>query len=155
MISNPVTGCTAIFNKKLRDRAISYQPSTIDMHDWWLYRVCMAFNGVFYFDKEPHIMYRQHSNNVVGGLFTRKGRFKHRLESLFVHNEGIRGKMALELLNGFSNDMPADNLSLLSKIVETRASFLTRISLFFDERIRLMNSALRRRFLIAQLLGKY
>lgn len=63
---NIVTGCTAAFNKKLRDLVIGCGDSSyIYFHDWWLYLVASAF-GLVFFDDNPTILYRQHRNNIIG-----------------------------------------------------------------------------------------
>lgn len=65
IIENIVTGCTAMINHKCRDLIIESLPQHCIMHDWWLYLVGTHFGKVIY-DKESKILYRQHSNNVVG-----------------------------------------------------------------------------------------
>lgn len=65
LISN-VAGCTAVFNKKLRDEINCVKPEFILMHDSWVFKVCLALGGTYYADREPHISYRQHNNNTIG-----------------------------------------------------------------------------------------
>ena len=66
MIKNFATGCTQVFNKKLRNIINLYEPQYIIMHDSWITRVCYAIGGNVVIDKNSYIKYRQHSNNVVG-----------------------------------------------------------------------------------------
>lgn len=37
------------------------------MHDWWAYLIVSGAGGSVYYDATPHIDYRQHASNVVGG----------------------------------------------------------------------------------------
>lgn len=67
LIENLATGCTVMVNKKLLDviknKNINHQK--ILMHDWLLF-ILSNLLGEVYFDKNAYILYRQHSNNVVG-----------------------------------------------------------------------------------------
>lgn len=65
LISN-IAGCTAVFNQCLVDAVNSANPKFILMHDSWVFKVCLALGGSYYADSEPHINYRQHTNNVTG-----------------------------------------------------------------------------------------
>ncbi len=64
LVSNNVTGCTAMLNKALIDLAIPI-PEMAIMHDWWFALVASAFGEIAYIN-EPLIYYRQHGNNNVG-----------------------------------------------------------------------------------------
>lgn len=64
VISNLVTGCTALINESLARRALPIPPQAI-MHDWWLALVASAFGKVVYLDT-PLVHYRQHGNNTIG-----------------------------------------------------------------------------------------
>lgn len=64
VISNLVTGCTAMINESLARKAIPIPKHAI-MHDWWLALVAAAFGKVIFLTK-PLVRYRQHSNNAIG-----------------------------------------------------------------------------------------
>ena len=64
VISNLVTGCTALINEPLARKAIPVSSHAI-MHDWWLALVAAAFGRVVFLDK-PMVHYRQHSSNTIG-----------------------------------------------------------------------------------------
>lgn len=61
---NLVTGCTAVINQALRDKALPI-PDGVMMHDWWLALVASAFGKI---DIVPQatIFYRQHGLNDTG-----------------------------------------------------------------------------------------
>jgi len=63
-ISNLVTGCTALINESLAQKALPIPPHAI-MHDWWLAMVAAAFGKLVYLDL-PLVHYRQHGNNTIG-----------------------------------------------------------------------------------------
>jgi len=64
VISNLVTGCTALFNEDLARKAMPMSSQAI-MHDWWLALVASAFGRIVYVDSAL-ISYRQHGANTIG-----------------------------------------------------------------------------------------
>lgn len=64
VISNLVTGCTAMINESLAKKSLPIHGDAI-MHDWWLALIASAFGSLIYLD-EPLIFYRQHGNNTIG-----------------------------------------------------------------------------------------
>lgn len=64
--TNYITGCTAAFNRALRDKALNYSIDCVEMHDHWLALVCLNEGGKIRYLPVPTIMYRQHGSNVVG-----------------------------------------------------------------------------------------
>ncbi|KZR78347.1 glycosyltransferase family 2 protein [Prochlorococcus marinus] len=63
-LTNVVTGCTALFNRALLDRAMPLPPEAL-VHDWWLALVASAY-GEIGFIPTPSILYRQHQSNSIG-----------------------------------------------------------------------------------------
>ncbi len=64
VISNLITGCTALINEPLARKALPVPDDAI-MHDWWLGLVASAFGKVEFID-QPLVHYRQHGNNTIG-----------------------------------------------------------------------------------------
>jgi len=64
VISNLVTGCTALINQSLAEKALPIPEDAI-MHDWWLALVATAFGKSVYLNI-PLVHYRQHGNNAIG-----------------------------------------------------------------------------------------
>ena len=61
---NLVTGCTAVINKALKDKALPI-PENAVMHDWWFALVAAAFGQIDSICK-PTLLYRQHGKNDIG-----------------------------------------------------------------------------------------
>ena len=64
LVSNSVTGCTALCNEKLVQMACPV-PAGAVMHDWWLALVASAF-GAIHTIEAPLLDYRQHAGNTLG-----------------------------------------------------------------------------------------
>lgn len=64
IVSNTVTGCTALLNEELVALA-SPIPAGAVMHDWWLALVASAFGHLDYID-DALVEYRQHGRNTIG-----------------------------------------------------------------------------------------
>ena len=71
LLQNVVTGCTALMNRTLTQKAVPI-PEKTHVHDWWIALVAAAFGSAGYV-AEPTVLYRQHQKNIVGaksaGLF--------------------------------------------------------------------------------------
>ena len=153
-IYNPVTGCTLVMNKALRDIIISAGITSIpSLHDSWVYRTCLAIGGHVYYDPEPHILYRQHGGNVVGhvGMF---GRFKAFCESI-EKTGGSRSKVAKMILDNYQQYLTDDSRKLLEKLANYRNSFRYKISLLFDPKMRTRSKMGAFTFRLYLLLNKY
>ncbi|MCP9890237.1 glycosyltransferase family 2 protein [Cyanobium sp. Aljojuca 7D2] len=62
--TNVVTGCTALLNRALLQKALPIPAESL-MHDWWLALVASVF-GEIALVKAPGVLYRQHGGNVLG-----------------------------------------------------------------------------------------
>lgn len=148
------SGCTFVFNKKLRDIILEYTPSYVSMHDNWIYSVCLAIGGYVYFDKNSYIMYRQHSNNVIGLNDTFIKKQKKRISRL-IEGRRERSNIAKELLRGYNKYLNKSNENLVFQAANVPESIICRIKLIFNKNFRcksLKNNILSR---IAVLLGVY
>lgn len=73
-------GNTMVFNKKAFElilKAKTVKP--IPSHDWWLYQLVTGAGGIVYYDPQPCLLYRQHSDNLVGGNTSIMGRISRAL----------------------------------------------------------------------------
>lgn len=139
LIINPAAGCTQVFNyslMKLLRRQVN--ANNIGMHDAWIYRVCASFNGKIIFDKKSHISYRQHGNNVIGGLSNPVKKYKRRINSL-INKKNPRQKSATELLRVYGNEIPKESLVKIKKVVNYKNSVQNKISLLLDSSIKTKN----------------
>jgi glycosyltransferase involved in cell wall biosynthesis len=149
-----VGGCTMVMNHELRKAISNRLPSRMPMHDIWIYTMAMAINAFVYFDKTPHILYRQHGDNAVGQgqgfLYDWKLRLKRLLS-----NSNERYTQAKGLLDCYKNIIPKENLKLLTTFVDGKSSFRKRMSILLDNRFRCSDTTTQVLFWINLLLNKY
>lgn len=140
IVSCCVTGCTAVFNKKLQALLKAYTPEYQGMHDSWAGRVCLAVGGKLIFDKDYEaLLYRQHGNNVLGGT---KNTLSDRVKRFFknaTRKECAISRQAEELLNGYSEFMSKENLALTKLVANYRCSFLSWMKLLTTNKIKMDN----------------
>jgi hypothetical protein len=57
---------TMLFNRATKRLFERTGPLNVISHDWWAYQLVTGSGGVVRYDPEPHLDYRQHSNNRIG-----------------------------------------------------------------------------------------
>lgn len=129
------SGCTMVFNNALRTIITSYQPSFIDMHDWWIMSIAAAMKAHIVFDQHAHILYRQHSRNVKGLNDTKFKEWKQRMQRVF-QKQQIRYHSALELYNGYYTQFPQESKELIDLFIISKKSFKHRLHLLMDSRYK-------------------
>ncbi len=65
LLENIAVGCTIVLNPAALKAVATELPGSALMHDWWIYQVVAGVGTVVY-DRDAHILYRQHSGNTVG-----------------------------------------------------------------------------------------
>ena len=129
-VNNPATGCTIVFNKLLFDNLKFPSEYTIRMHDWWIYKTCLAINGKIYRDSNSHIYYRQHANNVIGA--TKK---QNKIKKIYNFSKKISyfSSETKELEKIYSSKMRKDDIVKLEKVINLPyLNFFERIKILFD-----------------------
>lgn len=67
LVQNIGGGNTMVINDAARSLLQKCcQNETIISHDWWFYLVVSGCGGYIYYDSQSSILYRQHSNNLIG-----------------------------------------------------------------------------------------
>ena len=121
IVSNVATGCTMVFNRELLEIVSSRMPHSLIMHDYWLYLVCLAVGGCVVYDKTPHMLYRQHGANVIGGKSDPVlKRWLVRCKKLFRKGDHYKSKTAASLLECFGDRMSEENSMFLKDVTECR-----------------------------------
>ena len=88
LVQSIAGGNTQVFNQSAKWLLEQAGIQKVVSHDWWLYQLVQGSGGIFYFDPIPTLLYRQHSNALVGAntsiraridrlLYVLNGRFKN------------------------------------------------------------------------------
>jgi glycosyltransferase involved in cell wall biosynthesis len=147
-------GCTFVFNRKSKEYLDMFKSEYISMHDALLMLIATAFGNVI-FDKQPHISYRQHSNNVIGTQHSLVSRYKRRLKRfLFSKDTNSRYKMACAFEQSFKDLMTEQDLVLLRVLTNYKKSLFSRMRLAFNKEIRMVDKLDNFFLFILALLGR-
>lgn len=159
LLSNNVTGCTCLFNVKLRDMIVkNYEQlnlADVIMHDWWVAILASGLGNVIYCD-ERLVGYRQHDSNVLGapGRINKITRFVQSLK--FGDKEMIlaisrQTKMFLKI---FGKYLDTQNYTIASFIAKQLDQWAPIRQLFFIKRHSLRSQSKYRniQFIIILLL---
>jgi rhamnosyltransferase len=131
LVESIATGCTMVFNKKVVEVFIEYQPTYMTMHDLWIFHMCIFLGEIFY-DDIPYILYRQHSNNVIGSKSTLISRWKNRMKSFkTLSNQNYRELEAKEILKMYNNLLSNKDKEIIGILASYKNSLLSRLKLFF------------------------
>ena len=70
---------TQVFNQATKELLEQAGSQKVVSHDWWLYQIVKGAGGIFYYDPNPSLLYRQHANALVGGNQSLKGKIDRML----------------------------------------------------------------------------
>ena len=155
LVQGICSGCTAVWNAKLMEILMGHIPNYIEnviMHDWWLYMVASCVGKVYY-DKHAYIRYRQHQNNKLGAMITKRQLFNYRISQLKMPRGEIYRQIK-EFVGLFDEEMTAENLNMAAKILKTQKSIISRLLTFNDKKIYRQKTGDDLVFRIIMLLGK-
>jgi glycosyltransferase involved in cell wall biosynthesis len=79
LVQSIAGGNTQVFNQATKELLEQAGSQKVVSHDWWLYQIVKGAGGIFYYDPNPTLLYRQHSNAIVGA----NSSFRARLDRIF------------------------------------------------------------------------
>lgn len=155
LVSSCCTGCTVVFNDNLLQKIKNNIPNVIVMHDDWVHKVCLALGGKVYYDNYKSLFYRQHGNNVDGGVHTFKSKIRNFIKR-FKSKDCIRSNQLKEIYRIYNNDMTKEIKKMYEDIIDYRnKNFFKRIKLAFFSNYRTKYKRLNIGFKLAILLKYY
>lgn len=134
-IINNAPGCTMVFNRYLLEKVREYYPANIGMHDSWLYKVCIVTGNQIIADKNAYICYRQHGNNVLGGIHNPIKTWKRRINNL-KSASCYRSKIANEVLIGYEKYLSENDKKMLMILGRYKENAIYWIKAVFKPSIR-------------------
>lgn len=110
-------GCTFVYNAAARERMEQYdmEKQCVTYHDWLTHKI-VAMTGEIIYDRDPHILYRQHGNNVVGAGRKSIGGFFRRLKNLFFTSASVRSDVAKSLYEVYGDGLDEKNKEILRTV---------------------------------------
>ena len=131
------TGCTMVFNSKLKVLLEKRHPVKITMHDTWIYMVCKIFGEVIY-DDNAYILYRQHGHNVIGmNQEKESGLSGKSLMSRIKNKKRQPRKMnAASFIECYGDVVSKKDKAKIEKLIKYDSNILSKLILFFDISIR-------------------
>ena len=144
-----VAGCTMVFNFSLKQIISRASPNYMRMHDVWAYNVCASLGGAIVMDYDSYILYRQHDSNAVGI----KKRTNASSYKTYVEKSRV-SKHIESLLACYKEDIIPPFKSLCENLSKSNHSFVSRIKLFFSNKIKFGSFGMNILFKIKILLRK-
>lgn len=148
------SGCTMVMNRPLQQVVAARQPEFVEMHDRWILTLATAMGFELFYDNVPHMLYRQHGNNVIGLNDSTTREWRLRMGRV-MGGEHTRYRNALSLERSCFDDMPADRQAMLALFVQAKHSLRLRLKLLGDSRFRCASKKTWRLFQLALLLNTY
>ncbi len=105
-------------------------------HDWWLYILVAAYDGIIYYDRSPFVDYRQHSSSLVGhnkSIISKMKRFTLAMAGKYkeYNDENLR------ILSEFNSDLSLQNKHTLYFFrMMKNGNIFQRLISFYKSRIR-------------------
>ncbi len=155
LAQNIASGNTMLFNQAARRLLMKTENfDDVVIHDWWTYLLISACGGRVFYDAEPTVLYRQHTDNQIGvgtGWTARLARLTNVLKG----RDREWNTRHLRALVPFIEHMPAENRKTLSLFEQARAaSFFRRIALFSRSGVHGQNALGNLRLWLTVLLNK-
>mgnify|MGYP003964209553 FL=1 len=76
LVQSIAGGNTQVFNQATKQLFEQAGRQKVVSHDWWLYQIVKGAGGIFYYDPSPSLLYRQHSNAIVGANSSFRSKIK-------------------------------------------------------------------------------
>ncbi len=119
LMENKLIGCTVMVNAALRKVLQSSRlPMKARYHDWWIALIAASMGKIGYVN-ERTLLYRQHSNNVVGGADF-LSYFKNRIALLHKQKEAVRSlsRQAEEFLSIYHDSLTDEKREIIRSFAE-------------------------------------
>ena len=155
IVSSCCTGCTVVFTNELRKLLDRNSPKYIVMHDDWAHKVCLAVGGVVIYDNEKTLKYRQHGNNVDGGVHNTQSKIYGILKRIKT-KECLRSKQLEQILNLYEDVMCESAIKLTRFFVTNyHCGLIGRVRILVSKQYGTPYFRLNRGFFVAVLLGYF
>lgn len=117
LMENKCIGCTIMINRGF-ELYLRKTPKEARYHDWWLALIAATFGNISYVNCAT-LLYRQHGNNVVGGMdYT--SYIKNRMKMVKCQKESLRmnQKQAIEFYDMFDEAITMHKRMIIEEFIE-------------------------------------
>lgn len=130
-------GCTMIFNNEAKDLFTKKYYSNEIAHDWWLSILCTYFGEIIH-DNFCSMYYRQHLNNVCGGIGKSKfSLLKEKIKKIYKNEKLYEDCIYYHLLlDGYEEYLLLKDKEILKSLLNYKKSFLDKIKVLMNKNIK-------------------
>jgi len=125
-------GCTMVFNKTLRNQILKYDYPANYSHDFWIPLIGFLLGKVTY-DNDSYIMYRQHSENIYGGV---RRKVWAQYKSASENGNDFYNGLANNLLKGYSAYLNTEMAKVLNDIITYKENIFSKLRLLMNHNLR-------------------
>jgi glycosyltransferase involved in cell wall biosynthesis len=128
LIHSMAGGNTMVFNQATKELLQIIGPKNVASHDWWVYQVVSGVEGYVFYDETPLVLYRQHSNALVGQNHTFLSKFD-RMIKIFQGRFKDLNDLNINALCGTRDLLSENSREILENFMRMRNSTLLQRSI--------------------------
>lgn len=126
LVQNIAGGNTFVLNKAAKSLVVKASSGVYPkFHDWWIYQIVSGAEGHVFYDRNPCLKYRQHSQNLIGANTHWKSRLT-RFHNLIQGRFRTMTDNNLKALQCQKDVLTNANLLVLKDFVDARQSSLVK-----------------------------
>lgn len=129
------SGCTMVFNKKMRDLICKSSPSNVRMHDFWTLLIALGVGATIVTEDVSLLYYRIHGENTVGLENNYITRLRRLIDSA-LNNKNERMLQVKCLYEAYGDYFNNDVKDVLLEVINYKNSFRTRLSFALNKNYR-------------------
>lgn len=155
LIKNYYPGCTMVFNNNLLKIISMHDNSRLGeypLHDHSLNIICTGCGGEIVYDKVPHMLYRQHDNNVIG---SNRRLFVRIKECGLLDSNRLRSNVVSDVLDIYGDCLEEEKKKLMNMILLSRYKMTFRIRLLFNKKMKPVSFIEKVIISLVIMLGKF
>ncbi|MBE6073075.1 MAG: glycosyltransferase [Selenomonas ruminantium] len=134
---NNISGCTMVFNYAFKQLFMRHMPKYAPYHDAYLLRLAYLL-GIFIYDENKYMKYRQHENNVIGAEYIGGRLVFEKLKRLDFSLNKYRNTniklYAKDIYDGYRDLLSASTEGLIHNIMNA-SNFKNRVNLLTNCRV--------------------
>lgn len=132
LVQNIAPGCTIVINQAARELLVSRLPTSLTMHDWWIYQAVSA-TGTVIVDDQSRILYRKHAINTIGAPVSVSQRVVDSWRRFVARDFRLPSlSQLLELERCFGDLWSPRQRLLVARLREAHTSRRSRVAAAFD-----------------------